>query len=309
MTQLYVGNLSADGDEKAIRALFSKYGNVREVLMKNGYSFVEFEHPNSADEAMRALNGSDILGHPMIVEPSHQQRVSKRKAQFGRVEVSNIPHNMNLQTLESLLSTAGQVLKVEIEETEMGNRVVVTFETQEQAQRASVLWPGDDISLPRITLLEDKRSPSVTSIRNNRKSSPTSPTKTNSDFPLRIMVPSDMVGAIIGKDGATIRGITQLTKARVDVHRRENLGSAEKAITIIGPPECCTEACYQIMKIMQNELLMTSGMLDVNKHYEQCPVVPLKILAHNELVGRVIGEKEMPLVAMGRGEGKGLTLL
>ena len=37
-----------------------------------------------------------------------------------------------------------------------------------------------------------------------------------------------MVGAIIGKDGATIRHITQLTKARVDVHRRENLGSMEK---------------------------------------------------------------------------------
>ena len=41
-------------------------------------------------------------------------------------------------------------------------------------------------------------------------------------------MPSDMVGAIIGKDGATIRGITQLTKARVDVHRRENVGSVEK---------------------------------------------------------------------------------
>ena len=37
-----------------------------------------------------------------------------------------------------------------------------------------------------------------------------------------------MVGAIIGKDGATIRMITQITKARVDVHRRENLGTAEK---------------------------------------------------------------------------------
>ena len=36
------------------------------------------------------------------------------------------------------------------------------------------------------------------------------------------------MGAIIGKDGATIRMITQLTKARVDVHRRENMGSAEK---------------------------------------------------------------------------------
>ena len=39
-----------------------------------------------------------------------------------------------------------------------------------------------------------------------------------------------MVGAIIGKDGATIRHITQVTKARVDVHRRENLGSLEKVI-------------------------------------------------------------------------------
>lgn len=57
MTQLYVGNLSAEGDEKAIRALFSRYGVVREVLMKNGYAFVEFEDACSADTAMRDLNG------------------------------------------------------------------------------------------------------------------------------------------------------------------------------------------------------------------------------------------------------------
>ena len=57
MTQLYVGNLSADGDEKAIRALFSKYGIVREVLMKNGYAFVEYESSVSAEEAIRSLNG------------------------------------------------------------------------------------------------------------------------------------------------------------------------------------------------------------------------------------------------------------
>lgn len=48
------------------------------------------------------------------------------------------------------------------------------------------------------------------------------------NYTCRVLVPSDMVGAIIGKDGATIRMITQLTRARVDVHRRENLGTAEK---------------------------------------------------------------------------------
>jgi len=44
------------------------------------------------------------------------------------------------------------------------------------------------------------------------------------------------------------------------------------------------------MKIMQNELLMTSGMLENGKFHEPLPVVPLKVLAHNELVGRVIGK-------------------
>lgn len=34
------------------------------------------------------------------------------------------------------------------------------------------------------------------------------------DFPLRILVPSEMVGAIIGRQGSTIRQITQQTRAR-----------------------------------------------------------------------------------------------
>ena len=39
------------------------------------------------------------------------------------------------------------------------------------------------------------------------------------DFPLRVLVSSDMVGAIIGRGGSTIRNITQQSRARVDVHR------------------------------------------------------------------------------------------
>ena len=196
MTQLYVGNLSEDCDEKTIRLLFGRYGVVREVLMKDGYAFTEMDTALQAEQAMRVLNGTDILGYTVIVEPSHPRRLSRSSSD-------------------------------------------------------------------------------------------------STEFPLRILVPSVMVGAIIGEDGATIKGIKQLTKARsVDVHRRENVGSVEKAITIIGTPEACTEACYQIMKIMQNELLMPSDLLENGKHhhFEPLPVVPLKILAHNELVSRVIGK-------------------
>ncbi|XP_017461087.1 PREDICTED: insulin-like growth factor 2 mRNA-binding protein 1, partial [Rhagoletis zephyria] len=99
------------------------------------------------------------------------------------------------------------------------------------------------------------------------------------DFPLRILVQSEMVGAIIGRQGSTIRTITQQSRARVDVHRKENVGSLEKAITIYGNPENCTNACKRILEVMQQEAIST------NKG-DIC----LKILAHNNLIGRIIGK-------------------
>lgn len=99
------------------------------------------------------------------------------------------------------------------------------------------------------------------------------------DFPLRVLVASDMVGAIIGRQGSTIRQITQQSRARVDVHRKDNVGSLEKAITIYGNPENCTMACKRILEVMQQEANNT-------KKGE----ISLKILAHNNLIGRIIGK-------------------
>merc|ERR1712223_476158 len=101
------------------------------------------------------------------------------------------------------------------------------------------------------------------------------------EFPLRILVQSDMVGAIIGRGGQTIRQITQQTRARVDVHRKDSVGSVEKAITIYGQPENCSNACLQILKVMQEEARNTDKSEDI----------PLKILAHNNLIGRIIGKQ------------------
>ena len=39
----------------------------------------------------------------------------------------------------------------------------------------------------------------------------------------------------------------------MDVHRKENVGSTEKAITIYGQPENCTKACAEILKVMREE--------------------------------------------------------
>lgn len=101
------------------------------------------------------------------------------------------------------------------------------------------------------------------------------------DFPLRLLVASDMVGAIIGRGGATIRAITQQSRARVDVHRKlEHSAALEKAITVYGQPENCTAACKRIMEVMEEEAR------NVGKPSE----MSLKILAHNNLIGRIIGK-------------------
>ena len=42
------------------------------------------------------------------------------------------------------------------------------------------------------------------------------------EFPLRILVQSDMVGAIIGRGGQTIRQITQQTRSVIFVHCCDN---------------------------------------------------------------------------------------
>lgn len=40
---------------------------------------------------------------------------------------------------------------------------------------------------------------------------------------------------------------------RIDVHRKENAGAAEKSISIHSTPEGCSAACRMILEVMQQE--------------------------------------------------------
>ena len=101
-------------------------------------------------------------------------------------------------------------------------------------------------------------------------------------FPLRLLVPSDMVGAIIGRAGATVRNISQQSRVRVVVHRKmEHTPSLETATTVFGQPENCTTACKRILEVMEEEA----------RNVGKPPEIELKILAHNNLIGRIIGKQ------------------
>lgn len=97
----------------------------------------------------------------------------------------------------------------------------------------------------------------------------------------RILVLKDLVGAIIGRQGGTIKLITQETHARVDVHRKEHSTPNENVIMIYGSAESCSQACRRILEVMQQEART------LNRSEE----VLLKILASNNLIGRIIGRQ------------------
>ncbi|XP_043596684.1 insulin-like growth factor 2 mRNA-binding protein 1 isoform X1 [Bombus pyrosoma] len=201
----------------------------------------------------------------------------------SKVIVNNLPAQIRIEDIEALFSNCGQVQSVEKLSSRDPNlqTVLISYETQEQAQQAvnqlnGHEYEGSPLKVEMSTVENRRRGRSQ---RSGVAYSGVSGSGRQADFPLRILVQSEMVGAIIGRQGSTIRQITQMTRARVDVHRKDSLGAAEKAITIYGNPENCTNACKKIMEVTQQEAYgLSKGEIS------------LRILAHNNLIGRIIGK-------------------
>ena len=73
--RLYVGNLPYTTGEAELQELFSRAGNVESVrVMRDaatgrarGFAFVEMTNGNEADEAIKAVNGSNLAGRALNV--------------------------------------------------------------------------------------------------------------------------------------------------------------------------------------------------------------------------------------------------
>ncbi|XP_034947801.1 insulin-like growth factor 2 mRNA-binding protein 2 isoform X5 [Chelonus insularis] len=227
-----------------------------------------------------------MTGLYTLTECSSYKVYSRKRTISGsgaKVLITNVPIHARLEDVELLFSTYGQVQNVEKLSTREPNTqtLLISYETQELAQQAVNQLNGYEIDgIPiKVEMSSAESRRRGRSQRSGVAFSGLPGSGRQTDFPLRILVQSDMVGAIIGRQGSTIRQITQMTRARVDVHRKDNVGSVEKAITIYGNPENCTNACKKILEVMQQEANNT------NKGE-----IILKILAHNNLIGRIIGK-------------------
>ncbi|KRZ74679.1 Serine/arginine-rich splicing factor 4, partial [Trichinella papuae] len=67
-SRVYIGRLPYRARERDVEDFFKGYGRIREILLKNGFGFVEFDDPRDADDAVYHLNGRELCGERIIVE-------------------------------------------------------------------------------------------------------------------------------------------------------------------------------------------------------------------------------------------------
>uniref|UniRef100_A0A8C3UFI0 Insulin like growth factor 2 mRNA binding protein 2 n=1 Tax=Catharus ustulatus TaxID=91951 RepID=A0A8C3UFI0_CATUS len=233
------------------------------------------------------------------------------KLRSRKIQIRNIPPHLQWEVLDGLLAQYGTVENVEQVNTDTETAVVnVTYATKEEAKVAIEKLSDhqfENYSF-KISYIPDEEVSSPPPPQRSRRGGHSSRERGSSpggsqqpkqlEFPLRMLVPTQFVGAIIGKEGLTIKNLTKQTQSKVDIHRKENAGAAEKPITIHATPEGCSEACRMILDIMQKEA-------DETKSAEE---IPLKILAHNSLVGRLIGKEGRNLKKIEQDTGTKITI-
>ena len=90
MRKIYVGNIALNITEQDIRDLFSEYGEIISVKLKQskGFGFVEMGSDSEAKKAISELNGKSFLGKPLSVSDAIQQQpravFDERKGGVGR---------------------------------------------------------------------------------------------------------------------------------------------------------------------------------------------------------------------------------
>ncbi|XP_047428923.1 insulin-like growth factor 2 mRNA-binding protein 1 isoform X2 [Mugil cephalus] len=303
MHKLYIGNLGESVTAEDLGKTFDehKIPYSGQFLMKTGYAFVDCPDDQWAMKAIETFSGKVEL-HGKRIEVEHSV---PKKQRTRKLQIRNIPPHLQWeslhQVLDGLLAQCGTVENCEQVNTDSETAVVnVTYASREHARQAIQKLNGYQFenNALRVSYIPDEtseleggqrgpdngRRPGYGPRGGPRGGSPSSgmPCKPpHADIPLRLLVPTQYVGAIIGKEGATIRNITKHTQSKVDVHRKENAGAAEKPISIHSSPEGCSAACRMILDIMHQEA----------KDTKTADEVPLKILAHNNFVGRLIGKE------------------
>ena len=110
MTRIFIGRLSNRTQERDLENIFSAYGKVQRVDLKEGYAFVFFADEKNANEAISAMDGKELDGSLIVVEPARQRSDKGKKGKSElRLTCHNLDPSTSWQDLKDWARAAGKV--------------------------------------------------------------------------------------------------------------------------------------------------------------------------------------------------------
>ncbi|KAI8576827.1 hypothetical protein K450DRAFT_255186 [Umbelopsis ramanniana AG] len=151
--RIYIGRLSRDAQKRDVEDLFTGSGQIRDVNLKNGFGFVEFEDNQSAEEAVTNFNGKELLGERIVVELAKGTRRDDRRPRrndngprYG-VIVENLAVGTSWQDLKDFMRKAGEVSYADVRRDRDGEGIV-EFSSYDSMKNALKELDGVDLKGP-----------------------------------------------------------------------------------------------------------------------------------------------------------------
>ena len=82
--QIFIARLPSDFREDDLDYYFRKYGRIRNLQLKRGYAFVEYDDYKDAEDAIHEMDGRKIDGQRIVVQAARGKRHERdRRSPYG----------------------------------------------------------------------------------------------------------------------------------------------------------------------------------------------------------------------------------
>lgn len=202
--RVYIGRLSSRAREYEVEKFFQGYGKIRDIMLKNGFGFVEFDDYRDADDAIHDLSGKLLCGERVVLEiakgtprgaggafvtnynpPPQNAKYYKDSTSsssgrpgFGRPQnghkliVENLTSRYSWQDLKDLMEKCGEVNYCDAHHYRR-NEGVVEFSRKKDMEYAIKKFEGKELNGRKIKLIPEssRYSRSPTPVRRQSRSS------------------------------------------------------------------------------------------------------------------------------------------
>ncbi|XP_031570467.1 serine/arginine-rich splicing factor 6-like isoform X2 [Actinia tenebrosa] len=198
MSRVFIGRLPLDARESDVDRFMRGFGRIRDITLKRGYGFVEFDDYRDAEDAIDDLNGKEILGERVTLEMARGRRggaggggsrggggggrdrggFSRRRpvwldkygppVRTGYVAVvENLSSRTSWQDLKDYCRKAGKVTYADAHKRRVGEGIV-EFSCREDLNAAISKLDDTELGGRRIRIIEDKNRDSSPRRRHSR---------------------------------------------------------------------------------------------------------------------------------------------